>query len=525
MALFEGRWFTGVMTDRRYDGDSFAAYNRVFLTSGVKSTVTDLQVTIGTGMQVTVGFGFALVDGYLVGVRDNDTGVYKITIPPAGTSLRRDRLIIRKDANRQAVEIIVKQGTASPPALEQTEYVYEVSLAQIVVRANTTVINATDITDERSEGFTIRPGSISPKMISTDKLADKAVTSEKLATDAIQSTDGSLKINLANGNFESNKAISAPGFISPNSASTLRFAENYFEVVLDRMYTDGYAPAILRGRHSRAIYTKPDGTKYRGHTYLGTDADVLSIGLQVFAADGGWVPHSFIDFIFSATDAAGLQPGLYFNATKNTFYNTVFFGDYLEIRPGTATYARILQDAVFRLYRVSAPGTVLYSDQYQTTLLSPDNKQQLRCVNGSYPGVRQNNGTWRNIVSGVDVFSLATVLQANGNRYLQIETSSGVYGLSGIWSSDTKLKKDIKDSSVDALAAIMQLQIREFTWKEIDKVEELGLVANELEKVIPAAVFTSGEYKQIDPAPLISYLIKAVQQLEKRVADLEGRDE
>lgn len=48
-------------------------------------------------------------------------------------------------------------------------------------------------------------------------------------------------------------------------------------------------------------------------------------------------------------------------------------------------------------------------------------------------------------------------------------------------SSDIRLKRDIKDSSVNALSKIMQMKIRKFNWKQTGVHQELGCVADELE--------------------------------------------
>ena len=60
-------------------------------------------------------------------------------------------------------------------------------------------------------------------------------------------------------------------------------------------------------------------------------------------------------------------------------------------------------------------------------------------------------------------------------------------------SSDIRLKRDIKDSSVNALLKIMQMKIREFNWKQTGIHQELGCVADELELIDPLLT-TGGGY-------------------------------
>lgn len=89
-------------------------------------------------------------------------------------------------------------------------------------------------------------------------------------------------------------------------------------------------------------------------------------------------------------------------------------------------------------------------------------------------------------------------------------------------SSDIRLKEDIKDSSVNALSKIMQMQIREFNWKQTGVHQELGCVADELELIDPLLT-TGGGYdddgtmnvKCINTLLLSEYNSKAIQELGK----------
>ena len=89
-------------------------------------------------------------------------------------------------------------------------------------------------------------------------------------------------------------------------------------------------------------------------------------------------------------------------------------------------------------------------------------------------------------------------------------------------SSDIRLKRDIKDSSVNALSKIMQMQIREFNWKQTGVHQELGCVADELELIDPLLT-TGGGYdkdgtmnvKCINTLLLTEYNSKAIQELGK----------
>lgn len=105
-------------------------------------------------------------------------------------------------------------------------------------------------------------------------------------------------------------------------------------------------------------------------------------------------------------------------------------------------------------------------------------------------------------------------------QYGKSDFSSATFTAS---SSDIRLKEDVKDSSVNALSKIMQMQIREFNWKQTGVHQELGCVADELELIDPLLT-TGGGYdddgtmniKSIDTLLLSEYAIKGIQELYKQ---------
>nr|DAG42064.1 MAG TPA: tail protein [Caudoviricetes sp.] len=116
-----------------------------------------------------------------------------------------------------------------------------------------------------------------------------------------------------------------------------------------------------------------------------------------------------------------------------------------------------------------------------------------------------------------------TVAKPNeSGTYLEIRNLAGkTWGIT-MWQSDQRLKDNITASTQDALSTINQLQVRQFDWK-LDNVHEyFGLVAQEVEQVLPNAVFKVGDYYQIKDSGLIPVLIGAVQKLSNKVNLLEN---
>lgn len=92
-------------------------------------------------------------------------------------------------------------------------------------------------------------------------------------------------------------------------------------------------------------------------------------------------------------------------------------------------------------------------------------------------------------------------------------------------SSDRRLKENILSTSVQALNEINQLNLVSFDFIKDKKHEEIGLIAQEVERIIPQAISRNpdnpDDYLHIDYTALVPYLIKAIQELNKKVERLE----
>ncbi len=91
-------------------------------------------------------------------------------------------------------------------------------------------------------------------------------------------------------------------------------------------------------------------------------------------------------------------------------------------------------------------------------------------------------------------------------------------------SSDERLKENITDSA-DAGSKIDAIQIRQFDWIADGSHQDYGVIAQELINVAPEAVSegdTEEEMMGVDYSKLVPMLIKEVQSLRSRVAELEN---
>jgi len=91
-------------------------------------------------------------------------------------------------------------------------------------------------------------------------------------------------------------------------------------------------------------------------------------------------------------------------------------------------------------------------------------------------------------------------------------------------SSDQRLKDNIQDAA-DAGELIDAIQVRSFDWKADGEHQRYGMVAQELNTVAPEAVSIPegpDEMMGVDYSKLVPMLIKEIQSLRNRVAELEG---
>ena len=123
----------------------------------------------------------------------------------------------------------------------------------------------------------------------------------------------------------------------------------------------------------------------------------------------------------------------------------------------------------------------------------------------------------------------------NGTEEFRFETDgdfhadADVIAYSTSVGSDRKLKKNIKDTPY-GLSDVMKMRAVEFDWKEKRKgVHDIGVIAQEVEKIIPEVVkevndLKSDEtHKVVDYAKLSSVLIKAIQEQQEQINELKDK--
>lgn len=150
------KFFNSAPGDERWHyASDFADYFGSVLSSGLISNgeAVGLQVTVNSGtMTTSVDVGKAIIKGYSY---ENTTPLTLTHSIPEQTLDRIDRVVLRLDLKNASrfIKVFVKEGVSAlepiPPTLQRDQYIYELSLAQVRIRKNTSSIVVSDIKDER----------------------------------------------------------------------------------------------------------------------------------------------------------------------------------------------------------------------------------------------------------------------------------------------------------------------------------------------------------------------------------------
>jgi hypothetical protein len=148
--------------------------------------------------------------------------------------------------------------------------------------------------------------------------------------------------------------------------------------------------------------------------------------------------------------------------------------------------------------------------------------------------------TFKTAAAGQQLISLWNSA-TSGTRYFLAFGTEGTYTERGYityngavtaiaQASDERLKENIVDAP-SALTKIAQMQIRSFDFKEDGRHVDYGVIAQELNKVIPSAVFKGSDKEDgtidkpwsVGLEPVIPVLVKAIQEQQAIIESLKAR--
>ncbi len=140
-----------------------------------------------------------------------------------------------------------------------------------------------------------------------------------------------------------------------------------------------------------------------------------------------------------------------------------------------------------------------------------------------------SNSFHKNIemVGGTEIYGTGSTPRSTGRNAVvwwnQIGDGTVKYWIDRV--SDRRLKRDIVDTDVNAINKSNQLKMVAFDFIKTGKHEEIGLIAQEVETILPSAISKNPEkeddYLHIDYVAIVPYLIKAIQELNQKIEKLE----
>lgn len=219
------------------------------------------------------------------------------------------------------------------------------------------------------------------------------------------------------------------------------------------------------------------------------NAVVASTGLTVSAGGAGITGNSSVNGTFAVSGVTTLSNQLVINSSGFAVVGTSY------VTSGTLSVGKTTG------YDMTQAGTTFEG-------------QRMACTGSSevLHLCRQGNGTAVAFYDAAGSTARGSISHTND--------ASTAYNT----SSDARLKKDIADIE-DALGTILELKPRTFNWR-VDDSPDFGFIAQEAYIVDPRFVTGTpdgAEYMQIDYSRFVTHLVGAVQQLSKRIDDLEAR--
>jgi len=88
-------------------------------------------------------------------------------------------------------------------------------------------------------------------------------------------------------------------------------------------------------------------------------------------------------------------------------------------------------------------------------------------------------------------------------------------------TSDKQLKENI-ESLYNSIEILNQIDPVRFKWKDTGKIS-YGVIAQEIENILPELVKKDNHYKSVSYIPLIAFLIDAIKTHEKEIQFLKSK--
>ena len=216
--------------------------------------------------------------------------------------------------------------------------------------------------------------------------------------------------------------------------------------------------------------------------------------------------------------------GEYTNPEQDNYFKGVLIDSTtarILISNGTATTGTLITDEEIKTPKLTVDGgefrgNSIYVNSINTTTLTASTVTANNVPRTNTTGTTSNSNK-----SGINTINLVYD-EYNARQYLEIyDKNSRGFGVD-LWSSDKKLKNNIKDTDIKALDIIKQIKHRQFDWKRNNVHEDIGYVAQELQEINPRFVFEVKQNEnesnlQVSEKNIIPFLSKAIQEQQEQI--------
>lgn len=522
--------------------------------STVQATATD---NYGANTYVNINIG-------LYGIKTNGANCWFIPFGGRSNSsgtVQKVSTVVQLDSDVRSFSVCIQcagSGTFSGTLKIRNVSVYRMMGNELIVDGA--------ITAAKIRSGEVTANAIASNAITSDKISAGAITSDKITTNNIAGTNG--WINLRSGTFKYNDGALA----WDGSTMTIGgFKISKYKITNDAIgicSTAGQEWAFWAGASSGGnapFRVGHNGSLYASNANITGTINASSLTAKQYYKiydSNGKNERTFVSWSGSML-SFGLVSQNGSNEAEIQILpgsQTVTFNGDIGATQGTIYANSINATAIYTNNKNTSMGVNLYTSGTLTVKSGTTLKSTLHVDGESgfygkvtarssfafldYNAEEDANATAvfrRPIASAGSNKTKVAFLQSQAGNKISIRaqygsTSWGTATFTGS-SSDIRLKRDIKDSSVNALSKIMQMKIREFNWKQTGIHQELGCVADELELIDPLLT-TGGGYdkdgtmniKSIDTLLLSEYAIKGIQELyrqnkqqQKRIEYLESQ--
>lgn len=387
-------------------------------------------------------------------------------------------------------QIVGERIVAGSITAEKLDAGYKTSVETAIELAES---NANAATDEKLKTYYTK-SEVETRITTTKDavLLSAQQTSQTYTDNRLKnySTSAQIKVTTDAITSQVNKKLNTSDFSTTlqQNAYSVRIAwnniSNYVQIEYGELNIYDYNDDILMSLHpyGQTFYTNGEMIGTLGTSWWEALPEYRGLVFNL-EEDAGWMSWSVWDddygcyvtkLAYHNSNATGYEKGLHFECPTYTW-----------------GYLYLDEDSHFTYFSDGDVGCSLYSGFY---FVNRRNTSIVGIADGEF-----------NIYNNVDI-----------NFYSNLDMHG--YRISN--QSDSRLKTNIVDTDVNALDLLNKIELKSFDWIETGKHIDVGMIAQQLEMVLPDLVLTNEktDVKSITFIELIPYLVKAIQELNAIVS-------